>query len=142
MARYIHRPDCYLANERGMVEVNDEYYMWLSFHNGEDKRMMNGNEPVSLRFISDSMEPTRHMANGRMYTSKKKFRDETRARGCIEVGNEEKYLTNTGSTIGQKKKVVKLDKRQRRDDIKRAIWEVKNGRDIMKEMRQDMAKKD
>jgi len=76
-----------------------------------------------------------------MYTSKKKFRDETRARGCIEVGNEEKYLTNTGSTIGQKKKVVKLDKRQRRDDIKRAIWEVKNGRDIMKEMRQDMAKK-
>jgi len=124
-----------------MVEVNDEYYMWLSFHSGEDKRMMNGNEPVSLRFISDSMEPTRHMANGRMYTSKKKFRDETRARGCIEVGNEEKYLTNTGSTIGQKKKVVKLDKRQRRDDIKRAIWEVKNGRDIMKEMRQDMAKK-
>jgi hypothetical protein len=66
------------------------------------------------------MAPTQHMANGRLYTSKKKFRDETRARGCIEVGNEV-------STILKKKAPVKLDKKQRREDIKKAIYQIRNG---------------
>lgn len=29
-----------------------------------------------------------HPSNGRRYDSKKRFRDETRARSCIEVGND------------------------------------------------------
>src|SRR5512138_3354196 len=120
--RYLHKPECPFANERGMVS-DQEYYQWLSYQPNDDKRAVICNQVVEFRFISDTMAPTRHMASGEYYTSKKRFRDETRARGCIEVGNEEKYLTNTGSTIGQKKKVVKLDRRQRRNDIKRAIWE-------------------
>ena len=38
----------------------------------------------SVHVISDEMSPTRHMADGNTYTSKKKFRDATRAAGCIE----------------------------------------------------------
>ena len=38
--------------------------------------------------IGDTMEPTQHMADGKHYTSKRKFRDVTRAHGCVEVGND------------------------------------------------------
>lgn len=37
---------------------------------------------------SDSMEPIRSMADGRMYDSKSRYRQELRARGCYEVGND------------------------------------------------------
>lgn len=119
MPSYIYKPECPYANERGIVEKNDEYYMWLSF-NTKDSRMMNGNRPVEMRFISDSMDPTMHMSNGKLYTSKKKFRDETRARGCIEVGNE-------GETLTKKRAPVKLDRKQRREDIKKSIYQLRNG---------------
>lgn len=109
-----------------MVEKNEEYYLWLSMRE-PDNRMMNGNRPVEFRFISDTMEPTRHMVNNKIYTSKKKFRDETKARGCIEVGNEVAALT-------KKCPPIKLDKRKRREDIKRAVWELKNGRNIKQEI--------
>lgn len=109
-----------------MVERNEEYYLWLSMRE-PDNRMMNGNRPVEFRFISDTMEPTRHMVNNKIYTSKKKFRDETKARGCIEVGNEVAALT-------KKRPLIKLDKRKRREDIKRAVWELKNGRNIKQEI--------
>ena len=36
----------------------------------------------------DSMEPTWHPCDGEIYDSKSKFREVTRANGCIEVGNE------------------------------------------------------
>jgi len=126
---YVYKPECYLANERGMVEKNYEYYLWLSNHE-PDNRMMIGNQVIEFRFNSDTMAPTRHMCNGKYYTSKKKFRDETRARGCVEIGNETKAILNS------KPKVVKLDKKKRREDIKRALWEVRNGRDIKKEIRE------
>jgi hypothetical protein len=38
--------------------------------------------------IADEMPATRHMADGNVYTSKRKFRTVTRAHGCIEVGND------------------------------------------------------
>lgn len=38
--------------------------------------------------ISDTLDDMVHPATGQRYTSKKKFRDETRARGLTEVGNE------------------------------------------------------
>lgn len=38
--------------------------------------------------ISDTMESTWHPATGRRISSKAKFRAETRAAGCVEVGNE------------------------------------------------------
>ncbi len=129
MARtsYIYKPECPYANERGMVEKNQEYYLWLDY-NTPDNRMMIGNQIVEFRFNSDTMEPTRHMVNGKYYTSKKKFRNETKAYGCIEVGDQTQHLT-------KKREPKKLGRRERREDIKRALWEVRNGRDIMKELR-------
>lgn len=72
-----------------------------------------------MNFISDTMEPTLHMATGRLHTSKAKFRADTRASGCVEVGDQKNY--------GKRKFVPKLDKRQRVEDIKRAIHQLQNG---------------
>jgi flagellar basal body rod protein FlgC len=128
MTSYLYKPEHPLANESGFV-TKDTYYEYLYLTNVKDKQMMNGNQPVTLRFISDNLgdiNGVRHMVNGKYYTSKKKFRDETKARGCIEVGNE--------TTIKPRKQILP-DKRKRREDIKRAIWELKNGRDIVTEVK-------
>jgi|SRR5581483_151885 len=73
---------------------------------------------AAFHFIRDEMEPTLHMATGRMHTSKARFRADTRATGCVEVGNQKGY--------GKRQFVPKLDKRQRVEDIKRAIYELRN----------------
>jgi hypothetical protein len=67
--------------------------------------------------IRDEMEPTRHMADGRWYTSKAKFRAATKNNGCIEVGNE----TNT---LLKPRKPVSLSREQRRNEIRRAIRQL------------------
>lgn len=67
---------------------------------------------------SDNMEPTRHMADGCVFTSKAKFRANTRAHGCTEVGDQKGFGT-------KRKFVPKMDKRQRREDVARAIGELK-----------------
>lgn len=41
-----------------------------------------------LHVISDTMKPARHMATGRVHDSKSRFRADTRAMGCEEVGND------------------------------------------------------
>ena len=38
--------------------------------------------------IGDEMPAIQHMADGKTYTSKRKFRNVTRAHGCVEVGND------------------------------------------------------
>lgn len=38
--------------------------------------------------ISDTMDPTMHMATGRIVDSKSQFRKMTREAGCEEVGND------------------------------------------------------
>lgn len=70
---------------------------------------------------SDTMEPTRHMADGNYYDSKAKFRQVTRAHGCIEIGTEEKTLLTP-------RKPITLDRAQRIESIKQAIYELKNKR--------------
>jgi uncharacterized protein (UPF0218 family) len=112
MPRYIY------SSELGKLIPAEEYY-FDKYLQQADKQMTVGNRPVSLNFIKDEMEPTRHMCNGKIYTSKKKFRDETKARNCIEVGNE--------ATI-KPRQPIKLDRRQRRDDIRKAIHDLKNGK--------------
>jgi hypothetical protein len=72
----------------------------------------------AFHFIRDEMEPTLHMATGRTHTSKAKFRADTRAAGCIEIGDQKGY--------GKRQFIPKLDKRQRVEDIKRAIHELRN----------------
>jgi hypothetical protein len=71
--------------------------------------------------ISDEMPSTRHMATNRYFTSKAKFRAETKAAGCIEIGEESKYMLAP-------RKQVPLDRAKRREDIKRTIYNLRNGR--------------
>ncbi len=42
--------------------------------------------------LSDTMDPTEHPCTGEFMTSKSKFRQVTRANGCIEVGNDSSRL--------------------------------------------------
>ena len=119
MARLKHKPGHPMADARGWVN-EDDYYLY-QYNPDAHLHYMEGNQVKRVGYIKDEMEPTRHMSNGKMYTSKKKFRDETRARGCIEVGNETKTLLTP-------RKQIELDRGQRRDDLRRAVYELKNGR--------------
>lgn len=67
--------------------------------------------------ISDSMEPIKHMGSGRMMDSKANFRRETKATGCIEIGNE---------PIKPRQPIV-LDRGARREAIRRTIYQLRNG---------------
>ena len=103
---YVYRPDHPEANENGMV----------------DRAVLYGSaDDPHFYVISDTMDPTRHMATGRMHTSKSEFRKDTRAAGCIEYGNETAHLTKP-------RKPVPLDRAKRREDIRRTIYELRNGR--------------
>jgi hypothetical protein len=87
--------------------------------NGElvEKRPENSNDAPYV--ISDEIPPLVNHADGRMYTSKHKFREATKAAGCVEIGNEEAV---------RRRKPVLMDRRQRREDIRRAISDLKEGR--------------
>jgi len=65
------------------------------------------------------MPETKHMADGKIYTSKSEFRKATRAAGCVEVGNETK-------TLLQPRKRIELDRNARREAIQRSIYQLKN----------------
>jgi hypothetical protein len=56
-----------------------------------------------------------------LYDSKKKFRETTKAYGYVEYGNETKALLTP-------RKPIPLDAAKRRDDIRRTIYELRNGR--------------
>lgn len=93
------------------------------YRNGKivDKRHAPSKEGIngSASFvISDVMSETRHMADGKMYTSKAKFRQATRAAGCVEIGSE------TATMLAPRKPVV-LDQGRRREAIQQAIYELK-----------------
>ena len=114
MPRLRHNPDHPLADEKGWVELNDDYYRYLPDANSP--------KDGSANVISDHMPETRHMADGKYYDSKSKFRQVTKAHGCIEVGND-------SSIVNPKPRApIQLDRRQRREDIQRSIYELKNGR--------------
>ena len=100
----VYRPDHPRAGSNGMVNK-----AWVF-------------EPCSSSapyVISDTMDSTRHMADGQFYTSKAKFRETTKAHGCVEVGNESAYLNKP-------RPKVQLSKEKRVDDIKKAIYQLKN----------------
>lgn len=106
MTIYVYRPAHPKACENGMVA----------------KEFVEYDLPygVAPYVISDEMPSLRHMATNRYHTSKAAFRADTKASGCIEFGNETAHLTKP-------RKPVKLDRTKRRDDIKRTIYELKNG---------------
>jgi hypothetical protein len=68
--------------------------------------------------ISDTMDPIKHHGTGRIIDSKRAFSKETRSIGCVELGNE---------SI-KPRKPIPLDRGQRREAIKRSIYELRNGR--------------
>lgn len=112
-------PSFIYCKEKGELVPKDEY-LFDRYIKKEHLHMTVGNEKVNVNYISDIMEPTRHMADGKYYTSKAAFRAATRAAGCVEVGNETKYLL-------KKREPIKLDKKQRRENIKKAINDLKWG---------------
>ena len=101
----IYRPDHPQANENGLIDRSLDYQPETG---------------VAPNVISDTMSETRHMATGRFHTSKSEFRKDTKASGCIEYGSETKHL------LAPRKQAV-LDRGKRRDDIRRAFYEVRNG---------------
>ena len=117
MTKYRHHPGHPLADKQGWVELNDEYYNHLPSSNNDCRY-----DGFKFNVISDTMEPTRHMADGNYYSSKSEFRAATKRAGCIEVGNDSSIM-NAKPRNG----VKPLDKRQRVEDIKRAIYETRNG---------------
>lgn len=82
-----------------------------------DKRNALPKGVKSVHVISDEMPETRHMADGQIYTSKKKFRDATKAAGCIEVGNET-------ATLLKPRKPIQLSRQDRRDAIRHSIQQL------------------
>ncbi len=100
----IYRPSHPQANENGLV----------------DRAMVQGYETGDApNVIRDEIDPTRNMCDNRYYTSKAKFREVTKAHGCVEVGNET-------TTMLKPRQPVQLDRRQRADDIRRAIHQLRN----------------
>lgn len=67
--------------------------------------------------ISDVMEPTKHHGTGRMIGSKRAFSAETRRAGMVEMGNE----------VPKPRKAIPLNKGQRREEIRKVIYELRNG---------------
>ena len=102
MPRFVYRPDDPHANENGMIDA-----ALTSSNRGAD----------APQIIRDEMDATRHMADGRYYTSKAKFRSATKSAGCIEVGNEIK-------TVTQPRKPAVLSREQRREAIRGAIRQL------------------
>lgn len=102
MAAWIYRPNHPQANENGMIPRDLDVYEAKS---------------AAPYVISDTMIPSRHHGTGQVIDSKAKFRQATRASGCVEIGNE---------TI-KPRVPEKLNSGQRRDDIRKAIYHLKNG---------------
>ena len=72
-----------------------------------------------VHVVSDTMAtPLQHMATGKFSDSKSEHRRMTKESGCVEVGND-------SSLLRQRKPAV-LDRAKRRDDIRRAIYELRN----------------
>lgn len=68
--------------------------------------------------ISDTMEPIKHMGTGRVIDSKSKFRADTKASGCVEIGNE----------TPKARQPIQLDRGQRREAIRQSLYNYRNGR--------------
>ena len=103
MVAYVYRPKHPQADEHGMVPISIA-----------GPKHETSNAP---HVISDTMEPVKHHATGAIIDSKARFRADTRASGCVEIGNE---------PIKTRKRIP-LDKRERREAIRKTIYELRNG---------------
>jgi len=101
MPTFIYKPNDPDSNENGIVEKG--FYESIDAPN----------------VISDEMGALVNHADGKMYTSKRRFRQATRDANCVEIGNESLVTKHTP---------VQLDRRQRREDIRKAIHDIRDGR--------------
>lgn len=69
------------------------------------------------QIISDNMEPLKHHGTGRIISSKREFSKETRGAGMVELGNDPIKPRAT----------IKLDRGQRREAIRKTIYQLRNG---------------
>ncbi len=100
MTVYVYRPKH--PDENGMVPYSMA---------GPRSRVNN-----ATNVISDTMQPLRHMGTGKIIDSKSLFRQETKSSGCVEVGNEKP----------QERKAIPLDRGQRREAIRKALYDARN----------------
>lgn len=98
--RYRYRPNHPLADELGFIPAE----------------LAESTSAQATMVISDHMPPTKHHGTGRILDSKSEFRKDTKSVGCIEIGNE----------AIKPRTPIKLDKRQRVEAIRKAIYELKN----------------
>lgn len=101
----VYRPNHPSCNDNGMI----------------DRSLLEYERSEAPYVISDTMELTRHMGDGKYYSSKAEFRAVTKALGCLEVGNEK-------ATMLKPRKPIPLSREKRRDDIKRTLYELRNQR--------------
>lgn len=66
--------------------------------------------------IRDTMDPLKHMGNGRTYDSKSAFRQASKALGLVEIGNET-----------PKPRQTMIDRKSIRADIHTAIQQLEQG---------------
>lgn len=110
---WVYRPHHPLACENGMVEK----------HLVIDEPKAASSLPRPY-VVSDNLgQQVKHMATGRMLDSKSEHRRLNKELGLVELGNEQKaHLSQP--------KPAKLDKRERKNDIRKAISELRNGRRV------------
>ena len=103
MTVYVYRPKHPEADGNGMVPLS----IAGPKHEGSNAPSV----------ISDTMEPVKHHGTGAVIDSKARFRADTRASGCVEIGNEPI----------RPRAPIRLDKGSRREAIQKAIYQLKNG---------------
>jgi hypothetical protein len=110
---WVRRPDHPLADEFGMVEK----------HLVIDEPRAASKLPRPY-IVSDNLGGgIKHLATGQVLDSKSAHRKLNKELGLVELGNEKKaHLSQPAPT--------KLDKRERKNAIRKAIKELKEGRRI------------
>ena len=119
MTVYLYCPEHPEASKHGHVERGKAYAFWNAQESVPIAQETDWIAQKRPNVISDTMPETRHMADGKYYTSKSEYRKATRQAGCIEVGNDVAPL--------MQRKPVELDRKQRKEDIGRAIQMLKEG---------------
>ena len=110
---WVYRPNHPLACENGMAEK----------HLVIDEPVAASSLPRPY-VVSDSLGgEVKHMATGRMLDSKSEHRRLNKELGLVELGNEK-------SAHLKQERPAKLDKAQRKNDIRKAIHELRNGRRV------------
>ena len=108
-----------LARTRTIYRSNGEKLVYVDGHLVSGNLFEDDSPRSVTNYISDIIDPTKHMADGKTYTSKSEFRKATKRAGCIEIGNEVDFVL-------KERKSVKLSREKRRHNIREAISMLKS----------------